>query len=723
MHRRKSSGELSGCWPSPRYIAVIIVALVIMVGLIWPLRSTSRRKYAALYTPYDLTPGGGEKVLLTMLVTCQDLGYHTLLFIEKSNACSTIECIRSTAEKLRIYDVVWKKVTLIAGARTVDRITSPHAVDVYVELGNGRIPRNYGLSKKLNLYICQFPFDRDRPEPLKEWKKLEGFDAVVVNSAYTRDWYLKYTLPAIVSFQDYQIPSVQIVSSPIGGNDHHSTIFKSLELLETKAPPHKQVNIVMLGRIFLSRQNKGYHVAIPTFRRLVEVDKGQTSLHLHIVGNLQRSPDSDSSKYLSELRAMAKDLPVSFHIGVSSAMLDRIMRNGTIFWHMTGIDQPREGEDPASLEHFGIANLEGMSYGMIPIVLDRGGPVEATEHGVNGFIASSAYEFITCSQRIIRMKAEERTAMRRRAILKSKNYGVNNFKDKMKSAIRRGIGESAFRDVREELRALKLTQAVPDILNSSTKTAVVIEGRVERSFGFSVRNVMHFLGTGWALQVHHTAQNEAFVKYALRDLSGVKFVLRNEQLDTIDNYNQLLKSPQFWRGLRTKTALIFQSDSIILSSDINSFVKYDYIGAPWDFDTNHKVKEIASYQSSSNAHWLGGNGGFSIRNVELMAQIADTLGADSPEEENEDVFFSKALRTWGEVTLPTQEESYRFCREVELKGFPKVTHHAALHAAWYYCDPDHRCNLFGDLFDALVGVSYASMRKHKMIRSIVNYIP
>ena len=722
MHRRKSADSRSCCWPlGPRSLPVLVVAVVIIAGLLWPLRSTSRRKYAALYTPYDLTPGGGEKVFLTTLVTFQDLGYHTLLFIEKSNACPTIECIRSTAEKLRIYDIVWSRVKLMAGARKIDRLSSPHEVEVYMELGNGRTPRNFGLSKIHNMYVCQFPFDKDRPESLNEWKKLESFDTVVVNSAYTRNWYLRYTLPAIMNIQNYQMPSVKIISSPIGGNDHHSIVFKSLELLETKAQPHEQVNIVMLGRIFLSRQNKGYHVAIPTFRRLFEAVKGQAELHLHIVGNLQRSMDSDSSKYLSELRAMAKDLPISFHIGVSSGVLESIMRNGTIFWHMTGIDQPREGEDTASLEHFGIANLEGMSYGMIPIVLDRGGPTEVTQHGFNGFIASSAYEFISCSLRVIRMKPEERIAIRRRAILKSKGYGVNNFKENLKSSIRRGIGEAVFREFRAELRERKLTHHVPDIPSMSIKTAVVVEGRVERAFDFCVRNVMHFLGRGWALQVHHTAQNEAFVKYALRDVKGVQFVLRSEQLDNIDGYNRLLKSPQFWRALNTEKALIFQSDSIIVSSDINNFLKYDFIGAPWDLDQNNGVKEIINDPNSSNVHWLGNNGGFSIRNAKLMEQIAEKYGAGSPAEENEDVFFSRILKTWDQATLPTQEDSYRFCREVELKNMPMVTHHAALHAAWYYCG--RRCNLFGDLRDELTGAIYPSQRIHKLTRSIVNYLP
>lgn len=42
-------------------------------------------------------------------------------------------------------------------------------------------------------------------------------------------------------------------------------------------------------------------------------------------------------------------------------------------WHLTGADVDAEA-DPASLEHFGISIVEGMSAGCVPIALAKGGP-------------------------------------------------------------------------------------------------------------------------------------------------------------------------------------------------------------------------------------------------------------------------------------------------------------------------------------------------------------
>lgn len=93
----------------------------------------------------------------------------------------------------------------------------------------------------------------------------------------------------------------------------------------------------------------------------------------------------------------------------------------------------------------------------------------------------------------------------------------------------------------------------------------------------------------------------------------------------------------------------------------------------------------------------------SVSDVDLMKRIAALYGASSPREENEDIFFVRRAHSIKDAVLPSRETSYRFCREVELKEFPHITHHASLHAAWYYCPramqdaSSEECKLFDSL--------------------------
>ena len=54
-----------------------------------------------------------------------------------------------------------------------------------------------------------------------------------------------------------------------------------------------------------------------------------------------------------------------------------------------GVD---EAAYPQNLEHFGIVTVEAMSYGCVPVVINKGGQAEIVQHGVNGFLWNSLEE-------------------------------------------------------------------------------------------------------------------------------------------------------------------------------------------------------------------------------------------------------------------------------------------------------------------------------------------
>jgi len=130
---------------------------------------------------------------------------------------------------------------------------------------------------------------------------------------------------------------------------------------------------------------------------------------------------------------------------------------------------------------------------------------------------------------------------------------------------------------------------------------------------------------------------------------------------TIRDYNTLLMGGDFWRRLLDygcKYALIFQMDTILLNPNVESFLEYDYVGAPWD----NKFRGIVS-----------GNGGLSLRHVETMLTITETCPANHGQLQFEDVFFSYWCKEKG-YHVPTREIASHFSVETIFYETPCGMH-------------------------------------------------
>jgi Protein of unknown function (DUF5672) len=228
-----------------------------------------------------------------------------------------------------------------------------------------------------------------------------------------------------------------------------------------------------------------------------------------------------------------------------------------------------------------------------------------------------------------------------------------------------------------------------------SNVAVIVEPQIVSTFETSVRNVMYHLGPQWSLVVVHSKLNEAFVKAALADIAtNIQFVQSSVQLNTIADYNAMMKSAAFWRSLNADKALVFQSDSIMLSSGIEAYMKYDFIGAPWDLDHNMYVKAL--FDKGDLVRGVG-NGGFSLRSVKAMIAIAEAGDTDtdaaagsstssSSPDEAEDIFFSRHLdKADSQYAMPTRRVAYSFCRKETILALELIEGQSwplALHSTW-----------------------------------------
>lgn len=218
----------------------------------------------------------------------------------------------------------------------------------------------------------------------------------------------------------------------------------------------------------------------------------------------------------------------------------------------------------------------------------------------------------------------------------------------------------------------------------ATRVAVLIEGKIRSTISYVVRNAMHFLGPAWAVEVHHSALNAAFVRHQLADLLGVKLV--QQPLSDLPSYNSLLTSPRFWASFAAEKVLIFQSDSFFLRAGIDEFFDFDFIGAPWCSEWYRNDKVLRYYRDRGQLWSQIGNGGFSLRTRQVMLNIS-LQHANTTQGLPEDMFF--ALHLEGRYRLPDFNTAFMFSREnfckntssleaslpLALHAFPAISFH------------------------------------------------
>lgn len=223
--------------------------------------------------------------------------------------------------------------------------------DLVVVVANGVPPRSRCAASVL---ILQFPFPERRPwrqaEARLNRRWLSGYQTVVY-SEFVREWTQRRLL----------IPS--------------RVIFPPIEL-GSFCPEAKRPLILSVGRFFTSDHTKRQGVLVEAYLELPEAVRGEWSLVLAGAAG----GDRDSERYLHRLRHEAAGAAIEFAVNVPQARLLELLNEASIFWHAAGF--AREESRPDRAEHFGMATVEAMSWGAVPMVFDDGGQREVVSDRV-----------------------------------------------------------------------------------------------------------------------------------------------------------------------------------------------------------------------------------------------------------------------------------------------------------------------------------------------------
>lgn len=109
--------------------------------------------------------------------------------------------------------------------------------------------------------------------------------------------------------------------------------------------------------------------------------------------------DGSSRDYVLGLRRRALNLRAEIAVNAPRELVSATLGQASIFWHAAGF-----GEDPLRhpdrFEHFGIAVVEAMAAGIVPIVFGAAGPSEIVRDGIDGYHWTTVDELIEITERV-----------------------------------------------------------------------------------------------------------------------------------------------------------------------------------------------------------------------------------------------------------------------------------------------------------------------------------
>ena len=353
-----------------------------------------------LYDPYLEALGGGEKYILVMAEEAARMpGAHLVLFSPHRPDVHAWERLNVFLEP---GDFEWVAAD--------DQVVTEQSRDLglLVTMSNDVPVLNHA---RRAVAMVQFP-TRARDAPLERARSslaralgrsrageaLGSYDLFICNSEFTRD-HIKRRLGV----------HAMVLAPPVD-----PPLAQGLK---------KERRILSVGRFYRGEHHKHQEVLIRAFAELRSSFAEAANWELHLVGGAEHHPSTQ--RWLEELYSLARGAPVHLHVNADAATLGKLYATSSLFWHATGYGE-RARRHPERLEHFGIATVEAMMGGAVPLVVPLGGQAEIVRDGVNGRHWRSVGELVTRSHELIQNPSRAE-ALRATAREHARPYGKDRF--------------------------------------------------------------------------------------------------------------------------------------------------------------------------------------------------------------------------------------------------------------------------------------------------------
>lgn len=322
-----------------------------------------------IFTPYLDILGGGERYILTIASYLSEKNYQVDIFWDDEKIKREIkERLGIDLGKIRFVENIFSSSKNLNQKWRVTR-----SYDLFFYMSDGSVPSLFG---KKNFLCFMAPFTGVNGRSFLNRIKLARFKRIMAISKFTKKFI----------DGEYGVESA-VVYPPV----------------EISSKPGKKENLILsVGRFTQTLHDKKQDILVEVFKQMNK--EGFKDWRLVLAGGMV----DEGKKYVEHLGKLVKGYPIEIKTNINLGELRRYYKKAKIYWHAAGFGED-EQEHPERMEHFGIATVEGMSAGAVPIVINKGGQPEIVKHQANGFLWETKEELAKYTLRLI---AESRSKVK-----------------------------------------------------------------------------------------------------------------------------------------------------------------------------------------------------------------------------------------------------------------------------------------------------------------------
>lgn len=314
---------------------------------------------AAIFNPYLDTLGGGERYSMGIASMLTKSGYEVKVQWKDAGI------------KKKLQDRFGINLN---GIEFVQDVKRGDGYDLMFWVSDGSVPL---LRARRNLLHFQIPFINVNGRSLLNRMKFVRIEKIICNSFFTKS----------IIDKEYGVKSI--------------VIYPPVEVNKIK-PKRKENTILSVGRFSQLTQAKHQDILIKAFKKLV--NSKFTDWRLILAGG----SEVGGSDFLKKLKRNTGKYPIQIIENPDFDQIKDLYGKAKIYWSASGYGVNAKKE-PKGVEHFGIAVVEAMAGGAVPIIYNAGGHREIITDGENGILWNNIRNLVKRTSKVISNEKYMRT--------------------------------------------------------------------------------------------------------------------------------------------------------------------------------------------------------------------------------------------------------------------------------------------------------------------------